>query len=40
MFYGPSGWKLGWESADKLWKISNERSELSIIIIGFSLVNI
>ena len=27
MFYGPSGWKLGWESADKLWKISNERSE-------------
>ena len=34
MFYGPSGWKLGWESADKLWKISNERSESSIIIIG------
>ena len=24
-FYGPSGWKLGWESEEKLWKISNDR---------------
>lgn len=24
-FYGPSGWKLGWLSEEKLWRISNER---------------
>ena len=25
MFFGPSGWRLGWEDEDKFWRISNDR---------------
>ena len=25
MFYGPSGWSIGWQKDKKFWQLSNER---------------